>query len=480
MKRLLYTAGAISLIGLIAYFNLDNILNWRVAQKNKEYVSPKLDTPYIKGQYIISFPKDTFKARLFRDSLLFKRFRQINACNCDASLTLWVAPDPETVPPDMLIQSRKILIPNQKDTAINQMQQRIRTAEEGSVSHNYLIVQNPPLPYNRFLKPPSKPVIPPLTNGPQVIVAIVDTGVDPEQEGLGSFLLNTSGSSSICRQTEGSYGLNMLNSSNSPSNVEPRDRDARLCLTTSTDGHTIWCSYRHGHGTLINGIIAGLADYPNRPTVPPQNAVTLKLLNVKYIEQSSGLSGQQTQGDLFKALCGIHYALDRGAKVINASWHVVPIPPSMSTEIRNIFSATLTKLRSSNAHLVTSAGNNGSSTEIIYPATFSRDPIFGDYVIAVGAWNNNTDTRLTTSNSGNFVDVYAPGCDITMYHPLIHWWSCTRYQAQAGTSFATPFVAREVAITKGLHASFPASQVKSDIISSSALVSSNRVFSPTQ
>ena len=480
MKRVLYSVGAISLIGLIAYFNLDNILNWRVAQKNKEYVSPKLDTPYIKGQYIITFPKDTFKARLFRDSLRFRLFRQIDTCNCDASLTLWVAPDPETVPPDMLIQNRRNLNPRQPDTAINQIQQRIRAAEEGSVSHNYLIVQNPPLPYNRYLRPPSKPIIPPLTNARQVIVAIVDTGVDPEQEGLGSFLFNTSGTSAICRQTEGTYGLNMLNSSNSTTNVEPRDRDAQMRLTASTDGYTIWCSYRHGHGTLINGIIAGLADYPNRPTLPPQNAVTLKLLNVKYIEHSAGPNGQQAQGDLFKALCGIHYALDRGAKVINASWHIVPIPPSMSTEIENIFTPTLNKLRSSNAHLVTSAGNDNSSTDIIYPATFSRHSTFGDYVIAVGGWNNSTDTRLARSNSGSFVDVYAPGFDITMYHPSVCWWSCTRYQAQSGTSFATPFVAREVAIMKGQNATLTPNQVKSNVVSSSTLVSSSRVFSPTQ
>ena len=79
--------------------------------------------------------------------------------------------------------------------------------------------------------------------------------------------------------------------------------------------------------------------------------------------------------------------------------------------------------------LVAAAGNDNSET-LQYPAAYN-------HVIAVGATNRN-DARSGFSNFGGWVDIMAPGSSILSSVPS---GSTGSYEAQDGTSMASPIVA---------------------------------------
>jgi len=128
----------------------------------------------------------------------------------------------------------------------------------------------------------------------------------------------------------------------------------------------------------------------------------------------------------------IEHAVDSGADVINISFAT---PPGVSAG-RTLTEAVKYALRKG-VTVVAAAGNNGGS--LSYPAAL-------DGVIAVGA-TTLSDTRWTTSsygsNTGQGLDVVAPGAGILSYFPL----STTSFSDDyAGTSLACPLVAGVVAL----------------------------------
>jgi hypothetical protein len=478
-KRLLYGGATVSLIAIITYFNLTNIANWWVAKKDaqdQKRLSFNKDTlPYFKNEYIVMMPKNIDSAKALQTRLREKGLAP-TACNCSSSIQLWSAdpnlaeilvdlePDHDPPPPTGL-QFRRLdtIKKNKIDVPIPSFKQK-----DYVIARNYKLVA--PLNFSKVVRPlptNTKRLPQPLANAPVVTVATIDSGVDPTVPAVNASLYRNASGTNICISPfmEGVYGWNALNINHILNDNEPIDTDEEC--------YGIF-SLRSGHGTLINGIIAGSGWYPNQTDFTNNVNVNIKLLNVRFDDK------RENKGSLFKAICGINYALDKGAKVINVSWRL-PVIGIDSPSAKAIFLATLTRLRDSNAILVACAGNDtlkNNPSLRIWPAAFSRDNDFKHNVIAVGGWNSIPPTVAAqgiapTSNIASFVDVYAPSMEIRMYNriPDVPFWQCPFVfdRAESGTSFATAFVTREVAILMGINATnTPPQVIKNQLIVGSA------------
>ncbi len=194
------------------------------------------------------------------------------------------------------------------------------------------------------------------TGKPEVIVAVIDTGVAYENYGkkfkLAPDLANTSFVA----------GHDFVNNDTHPNDDE-------------------------GHGTHVTGTIAqstdngiGVAGVAFNTSVMP-----VKVLNS---------AGSGTYADVAE---GIRFAADNGADVINMSLG--------GTSPSNTLKNALAHAYGKGVVIVCAAGNNGRNGAPLYPAAYD------DYCIAVGATRYDEE-RANYSNTGAYLDLTAPGGDI--------------------------------------------------------------------
>lgn len=250
-----------------------------------------------------------------------------------------------------------------------------------------------------------------VSQGAGVVVAVVDTGVDPSHTDLTGRLWSNSdetcgngvdddanGFVDDCRGWD--FGMG---------DADPGDDRGR----PSSD-----------HGTHVAGIVAagrngvGIAGVAPLATIMP----------VKVSRSSDGMF----PGSAIAA--GITYAVDNGAQVINMSFGTgVGVPrASVSMQERAIQYAL-----SKGVTLVAAAGNSSLDIGVspVWPASFSS---FYPGVVTVGA-TTNADSRASFSCFGTPVNVYAPGQMILSTLPG------GGYGFKSGTSMAAPAVAGAVA-----------------------------------
>lgn len=171
------------------------------------------------------------------------------------------------------------------------------------------------------------------------------------------------------------------------------------------------------HGTHVAGIIAKIARraYGDRATD------LVRILPVKT------LSDHATDTYLKKGYKGVEYAIRAGAHIVVCAWGV----GTLSAEETRI----LRKAREKDILIVGAAGNFPQE-QAQYPAAFES-------VLAVASLNEN-GVKTKSSNFGDFVDLSAPGVNITSAGTL----SDTDYQAKDGTSAATTMAAMGAGIVK--------------------------------
>ncbi len=253
------------------------------------------------------------------------------------------------------------------------------------------------------------------------IVAVIDTGVDPNHPALAhvlvpgyDFVHNVAGFASELSDLDQSTvaildqsTVAILDQKNYPlvlnqSTVAILDQSTVAIL----DGTQL--PQEFGHGTMVSGLIHLVA--PNAQIMP---------LKAFKADGSANLS------DIISA---IYYAADHGAKVINMSFSAVT--PSSTLEQAISYAAGHGVIS------IASAGNQGQELTV-YPAAYAG-------VIGVGSTNHG-DLRSMFSNFGeDSVQMAAPG------EALVTTYPGNNYAAVWGTSFSAALVSGASALVADL------------------------------
>ncbi len=241
------------------------------------------------------------------------------------------------------------------------------------------------------------------TGSLEVIVAVVDTGVDYNHSDLDDNMW-TDGS--------GYYGYDFINDDNDPLDD-------------------------HGHGTHCSGIIA--AEGNNGLDVVGV-CWDAKIMALKFL-------GSNGSGNTSDAVTAFYYAVDNGADVVSNSWGGGGFSQSAQDAIDYAYSQGVI--------MIAAAGNDNSSSSH-YPASY-------DHMISVAATDSD-DVKASFSNYGDWIDIAAPGVNILSlraqgtdmylgksgYAPgdrfVPHGNSNATMYIASGTSMACPYVAGAAAM----------------------------------
>jgi len=205
------------------------------------------------------------------------------------------------------------------------------------------------------------------------------------------------------------------------------------------------------HGTHVAGIIGA-----ERNNGKGANGVAnnVALMSIRAVP-----NGDEYDKDI---ALGIRYAVDNGAKIINASFG-----KSFSPNAQWVYDA-LKYAASKDVLFVHAAGNDGANLDDPNEPNFPNDavnngPEIADNVITVGALASKYGSEMlaTFSNYGDInVDVFAPGDEVYSTMPN------NKYDYQGGTSMASPGVAGVAALIRSQYPKLSASQVKKIIMKS--------------
>ncbi len=206
------------------------------------------------------------------------------------------------------------------------------------------------------------------TGSSDVIVAMIDTGVDYSHRDLQSNMwVNEAELNGINGQDDDKndyiddiYGYNFIYN-----NSDPADD--------------------HGHGTHCAGIVAARG---NNNLDIAGICWSTKIMALKFL----GSSGEGTTADVVLAL---YYAVENGADIISNSWG--------SNSESNALKDAIDYAQSQGVILVAAAGNNNSNSPH-YPGGYEN-------VLSVTATDAD-DNKWSLSNYGDWVDIAAPGVDI--------------------------------------------------------------------
>jgi subtilisin family serine protease len=243
-----------------------------------------------------------------------------------------------------------------------------------------------------------------VTHGsPNIVVAVVDSGLatnDPDFFGQ----LWTD-------PVTGIHGWNFINN-----NANLSDQD--------------------GHGTHVAGIIAAAGDngYGGLGV-----AWGVKLMPLKFIKFNGN-------GDTAEAVQAIYFAVQHGARVINASWG----GPQYDQGLHD----AIAYAAANNVVFVTAAGNESADNDMTpsYPALF-RFP----NTLSVAAIDQDGNLATFSNYGPRTVDLAAPGVNIESTIP-------TGFASYSGTSMAAPFVSGTAALVLSVHPNWSAAQVVQQIM----------------
>jgi len=266
--------------------------------------------------------------------------------------------------------------------------------------------------------------------GTGIVVADIDTGVDPNHPVLQPVLVPGDGYDFTRNQPGGSEmtDLNPSDFNPYPPQSCPSCQPATVNQSTAAvldqstaavlDGNGVPNKYAaFGHGTMVMGIIHLVAP-------------TAQLMPLKAFHSD----GTASLSDILRA---IYYGAQNGANVINMSFDT----KTSSVELQK----ALDYANQQGVICAASAGNDGTQ-EIVYPAALQSD------VMGVAS-TSDMDTRSSFSNYGDaIVWVAAPGEAIVSTYPF------STYSAGWGTSFSAPFVSGGAALLRNLKASMDEAQ----------------------
>lgn len=240
--------------------------------------------------------------------------------------------------------------------------------------------------------------------GSDVVVAIIDTGVDYNHRDLqGNLWVNEAernGKPDVDDDENGYvddvHGYNFIDDTNDPMDD-------------------------NGHGTHCAGIVAAVGDNGFDIAGVCWNA---KIMPIRILDANG-------EGDAADAVPAIYYAVANGADIISGSWG--------GEESSNALKEAIAYAHRQGVLVVAAAGNLNSSAAY-YPAAYSE-------VLSVAA-TDTSDRRWYLSNYGNWVDLAAPGYNIVSLRRGVSLSasSMSLTTRMSGTSMAAPHVSGACAL----------------------------------
>ncbi|MEV7793794.1 type VII secretion-associated serine protease mycosin [Streptomyces sp. NPDC087512] len=250
------------------------------------------------------------------------------------------------------------------------------------------------------------------SKGKGVRVAVIDTGVDVQNPQLK-------------KAVDVKSGRNFLPKNLKDENGDPIERGNESGTTDTV-----------GHGTKVAGIIAARPDGKTGFVGLAPEATIIPI-------QQNDAEGH---GDTDTLAESVRYAVKAGADVINISQDTAGAAepdPELEAAVKEALAKEIV--------VVASAGNDGLGGNIkkTYPASYEG-------VLAVAASDRNNE-RASFSQSGDFVDVAAPGVDMISTVPR------GGHCLDNGTSFSAPYVAGIAALLKAKHGDWSGRQIVAQI-----------------
>ena len=231
-----------------------------------------------------------------------------------------------------------------------------------------------------------------LTGAPDIVVALLDTGVRYTHEDLAPNMWTN--------PLDGSHGFNALTGKHDPLDD-------------------------NGHGTLMAGIIGAVG---NNGVGVVGVAWSVKIMACKFVNEKG-------DGLVSNAILALEFARENGAKIINSSW--------IFDENSRALSDAIAEARATGIIVVAAAGNAARNVDQapFYPACFPHDNI-----VSVAA-STRTDSLSFFSNFGETnVDLAAPGGGVLSTASLSdHSYAVQPPQGES-TSIATAYVSGSLAL----------------------------------
>lgn len=254
--------------------------------------------------------------------------------------------------------------------------------------------------------------------GQNAIVAVIDSGVDISHAALaGNIYVNTT-------EANGQPGV---------------DDDGNGLIDDISgwnfDKNTAENLDEDGHGTHVAGIIAALHTSPVKGVAPQAKIIPLDFMNEQGGFTSNGI-------------LSIRYALEKGARVINASWGSNSCSTLLEEEIK--------ALEQKNVLFVAAAGNSGSNLSQYpeFPAAYINPTQITVSALTVRGF------MAWFTNYGRLSNIIAPGENILSSVPG------DKYEYLNGTSMAAPMVSGVAALLLSHNPNLTALQVKQILLQS--------------
>ncbi len=252
------------------------------------------------------------------------------------------------------------------------------------------------------------------------VVAVIDTGVDPNHPALKGVLLP---GYDFTRNQAGADETQDITLTSPPvvtgvgvqwvrgTGAGALDQSTAAVVDQSTaavvDGNPQYSDF--GHGTMVAGIVHLVAP-------------TAKILPIKVFKAD----GTGYTSDILR---GMYYATVLHANVLNMSFHLTTYSVETAKALQYANSLGLIA--------VAAAGNDGQKIQV-YPASLK-------VVMGIASTTNNNQLSSFSNYGSQVVWVAAPGEGIVTTYPF------STYAAGWGTSFSTPFVSGTAAVLLSLN-----------------------------